>query len=66
MNKINKLLNILFILCIPCYIWDWYDYIIVGERDTLIYIALVSLTLFFIIDIPRRIDHYKKFKTIWY
>ena len=61
-----KILNFLFVLNIPCFIWDLYDFIIVGDRSIWIYIALISLTLFYIIEIPMRTEHYKKFKTIWY
>lgn len=62
----NKILNFLFIICIPCYIWDLYDYIVLKDRSFLIYVALVCLTLYFIIEIPKRIYMYKNFGTIWY
>ena len=65
-SMLNKILNFCFIINIPCFIWDLYDYIVVGDRDIFIYTALISLTLFYIIDIPQRIDMYKKHKTIWY
>ena len=64
--NLNKILNILFVINIPCYIWDLYDYIIIGDRSILIYISLICLTIFYMIDIPSRIVNYKKFKTIWY
>ena len=64
--NINKLLNILFVINIPCYIWDLYDFIYLGDRGFLIYVALICLTLYFIGEIPKRIYMYKKFGTIWY
>lgn len=62
----NNILNFLFIICIPCYLWDLYDFIYLGDRSFLIYVALVCLTLYFIGEIPKRIYMYKKFGTIWY
>ena len=58
--------NLLFILSFLCYTWDWYDYLILGDRSVWIYIALICLTIYFIGEIPTRIDMYKKYKTIWY
>jgi hypothetical protein len=62
----NRFLNFIFVFSIPCYIWDWYDYIVNGERDVLIYVALICLTIYFIGEIPRRIILYRHFKSIWY
>ena len=62
----NKFLNFIFAVSIPCYICDWYDYIVLGDRSMWIYLILVSLTMFYIMDIPDRIKMYKKHKTIWY
>ena len=62
----NILKNLLFILSFPFYAWDWYDYLIIGDRSIWIYIALICFTIYFIIEIPIRTDMYKKYKTIWY
>lgn len=62
----NRFLNFIFVFSIPCYIWDWYDYIVLKDRGFLIYVALVCLTLYFISEIPKRIYMYKNFGTIWY
>jgi len=62
----NIFKNLLFILAFPLYIWDWCDYLIIGDRSIWIYIALICFTMYFIIEIPIRIDMYKKYKTIWY
>ena len=64
--NMNKFLNFLFIFSIPCYIWDWYAYIVLKDKCFLIYLALVCFTLYFIGEIPKRIYMYKKFGTIWY
>ena len=58
--------NLFFILSFLFYTWDWYDYLILGDRSVWIYIALICLTIYFIGEIPIRIDMYKKYKTIWY
>lgn len=58
--------NLFFILSFLFYTWDWYDYLILGDRSIWIYIALICLTIYFIGEIPTRINMYKKFKTIWY
>ena len=54
----------MFVFSIPCYIWDWYDYIVNDDRDVLIYVALICLTIYFIGEIHRRIILYRHFKSI--
>ena len=58
--------NLFFILSFLFYTLDWYDYLILGDRSIWIYIALICLTIYFIGELPIRINMYKKFKTIWY
>jgi len=62
----NRFENWIFVISILCYIWDLYDFIYLGDRSFLIYIALICLTLYFIGEIPNRILMYKTFGTIWY
>ena len=64
--NLNKILNILFVINIPCYIWDWYNYLVLGDQSNTSKLSLTCLTIFYMIDIPSRIVNYKKFKTIWY
>jgi hypothetical protein len=64
--NMNKFLNFVFIFSIPCYIWDLYDIIILGDRSILIFISLICLTIFFAIEIPKRLIMLLLFGTFWY
>jgi len=62
----NRFENWIFVIAILCYIWDWYDFIYLGDRDGLLYFAIACLSIYFIFEIPNRILMYKTFGTIWY
>lgn len=62
----NKILNFIFIFAFPCYLWDLYDFIILGDRSVWIFIALICLSIYFVIEIPKRLIMYLLFGTFWY
>lgn len=62
----NRFLNFLFVISIPFYVYDWYNFLINEDHGTLSCICISLLSLYFAIEIPERCKNMSNGKSFWY